>query len=425
MSLIDELRAGDKKGLFTSNDVFVNYSTGILPLDYANGFIQPYIDKDGNKQYADIYGIIGGTFTTIIGASGTGKTTLADQVGYNIIRPFENGLLIHVDSEKSAIKQRMIDIMGADRDDPRIILDKNHTSIEDVMELIGNIAEKKESGGNKYKYPVPNPWLFNSTGDEILVYEPTVIIIDSLYTFNSKNSKVSELEGGMSANREAKEVAQFYSKSLDIMQKYNITIIAINHIKSKVDTGMFSSAPKQLMLLGKEESLPRGQAPIYLAQNVFRANAIKSNMYTMEDNNFTGFKVTLQIAKTKSSFIGSTIDVCFNSAIGFDPIYSLYEYANSIGLIQGRNPYLYIQGLDTFKFNRKDFRNKFIESKEFRNEVLNTLEPHFKYLLGSKNSTEAEQLKYTSIDQLLSERAIQKETVDLKKAKSPKIEKGD
>ena len=49
MSLVEDLRANDKKGLFKSNDEFVNYSTGLLPLDYANGFWMTEVDERQGK----------------------------------------------------------------------------------------------------------------------------------------------------------------------------------------------------------------------------------------------------------------------------------------------------------------------------------------------------------------------------------------
>ena len=77
MSLMRELDAGDKKGLFKSNDTFVNYSTGLLPLDYANGFWLTIDDKEGYRR-VPVTGIIGGTFVSVIGSTGSGKSTFAD-----------------------------------------------------------------------------------------------------------------------------------------------------------------------------------------------------------------------------------------------------------------------------------------------------------------------------------------------------------
>ena len=105
----------------------------------------------------------------------------------------------------------------------------------------------------------------------------------------------------------------------------------------------------------------------------------------MEDNGFTGFKCAVQVVKSKTSFIGSTVNLCFNSKIGFDPIYTLYESAEQMGLIEGRNPNLYFKGLDQYKFNRKRFRDKFIEERAFRMAVLDIMQPYFTAMLGVKN----------------------------------------
>jgi hypothetical protein len=325
---------------------------------------------------------------------------LADQIAFNIIRPFEDGTLNHIDAEHTALKNRMYEITGAECGDRRLILNKENVAIEDVLDMIDMICEAKERAGDEMKYTIPISKYFNANGRPVKAYIPSVFIIDSLYAFNSRERKDSELEGQMSSNREVREVSQFYSKCLNRMEKYNITIIAINHIKSKVEVNQYAVTPPQLMLLKPGESLPRGQAPIYLAQNVFRCNATKGNMYTREEDGFDGMKVTLQVTKTKTSFIGSTISVCFNKKIGFDPVYTMFEYAVDNGLIEGRNPYLYVKGLDTFKFNRKDFRHKFINDAPFRNEFLEITRPYLESLLGTKEITKGEELKYASIQSL-------------------------
>ena len=66
--LVDALRQNDKKGLFESNDDFVNYSTGLLPLDYANGFWMTQVDPDtGEVMKEPIPGILGGKFILLFG----------------------------------------------------------------------------------------------------------------------------------------------------------------------------------------------------------------------------------------------------------------------------------------------------------------------------------------------------------------------
>ena len=399
MSLISALAAADKKGLFESTDYFANYSTGLLPIDFANGFI--YEKADGEK--VPITGVLGGTFITIIGISGSGKTTLADQLAYQIIKPYENGLMIHFDVEKTALKNRIVEICGAEFDDPRIILQKESVAIEDVMDALDAICEEKERGGDIYKYELPNHLFTDKKGKPLKMYVPTVFIIDSLPAFNSRNRKEEELEGQMSGGREASQISQFYTKCLNKMSKYNVTIIAVNHIKSKVEINQFQQSLPQLMMLKQGESLPRGSAPIYYAQNIFRCNATKGNIYTLEDNGFEGFKCSVQIAKTKTSFIGSTVDVCFNKDTGFEPIYTLYEFGQQAGIIEGRNPNLYFKDAPNYKFSRKNFRQKFIENSEFRKNVYEAITPYLMALIGSKTLTQKEKDRYVPLDALLAE----------------------
>lgn len=391
MGLLAELKSKDKTKLFSSDDNFVTYSTGILPLDYANGFWQEVVDDKGNSKMVPMLGIRGGSFTGIMGNTGTGKTTMADQMAFNIIKDFEDSLLIHIDAERTALKQRLIRITGTTMDDERIILKNQNTSIEDVLAMFNNICDVKESGGENYKYEIRN---MSYDGKPFKVYIPTVIIIDSLPSFNSNSTEIDDLGTNMDPARGAKDLKRFYNNCLDRMLKYNINIFTVNHIAENVETNKFKVSPKGLLMLSPSEVLPKGKATQFYSQNYFRTSMIKSNMYDKTEVGFEGFKATIQVAKTKTNFIGSTINVAFNKDIGFDPIFSLYEYADSIGIVLGRNPNLYFEGLDTMKFSRKLFRSKFISEADFRNAILRTLKPYLLALLGTKDLSESERVRY-------------------------------
>lgn len=407
--LLDALASKDKKGLFKTNDVFVNYSTGFLPLDYINGFWHSWVDSDGNQRQTPITGLIGGRFVTIFGSSSTGKTTLGDTIGWNIISEliqdpkthvavpkFENGMFIHVDIERTAIMQRLLDVTGADKDDRRFILQNTHTCIEDVMDMIESICEAKEKAGDAVKYEIDGE-IFGKD-KPIKVYEPTVIMLDSLPSFVPRDTKFDELEGQMSTNRDVAAISQFYMKMLSRMTEYNIMVIAINHIKPKPNVNMYQRPLPQLLMLKDDESLPRGQAPIFYATTLMRLNQCgKSTMYTMDEHGFDGFKAILQIAKSKTSFVGGQIPMTFNSKIGYDPIYSLLEFANSIEIVEGRNPYLYIKGAEAYKFSRKNFRDQFLYDSMFNAAVMGALKPHLEALIGVKDSITEESKKIMQI----------------------------
>ena len=381
MGLISDLEAKDKKGVFRGNDEYVTYPTGILPLDYANGFWQTITDSEGNVRNVPSLGIMGGTFGQVIGTTGSGKSTFAMQLGYSIIRKFEDGVMYYIDTEKTALRQRVIQITGADYDDPRIKIIKTATTIEDVLNLINDICNAKEAGGNAYKYKIEDR-SFN--GKPMEVYVPTVFIIDSLPAFNSKDYNVEDLGNNIDQMRAAKDVTRFYTNCLDRAWYYNISFIVVNHIRPKADTNPYAAPPRGLMMLGPQETLPRGSVAQFYSQWVIRINSKKSDSYTLDDNGFKGYKCIFELAKSKQNTVGVKFPVAFISDVGYDPVYTLYEFAQEIGIISGRNPYLYFEGLDTFKFNRKDFRRKFVEEQPFREAVLSILRPYLEGLLSDQ-----------------------------------------
>jgi len=395
MAFIDALLANDKKGIFKSNDTFVNYSTGLDALDYANGFWLPVKQENGEIEHVAITGIIGGTFCTIIGTTGSGKTTLADFIGWCIVKPFKDGLMIHVDAEQTALKPRICAITGADPDDKRLILAKDDTSIEYVLKLIGEIAAMKEAGGKQYMYEVKNK---TYGGKSFMSYVPTVIIIDSLPQFNGINMNVEDLGTNMDGARGAKDIAAFYNKALMLMRKYNITIFPINHLLPKVEADRFSAPPQGLIMIRPGENVPRGMKPLYMSQNVFRCNAIKSNMYDKDKVGFEGFKIVVQVAKSKTAFIGANVPTAFNAKRGFDPVFSLFEYGTDAKIINNSGAYYYLEGMEDMKFTRKNFREKYITDEVFRTKFAKTILPFFEGILGNKEISEEDRILYEKMN---------------------------
>ena len=378
MGFLEELKANDKKGLFRSDDNTVSFPTGFHALDYANGYYQT-VKIDGEYKHIRRLGIPPG-FTTIIGSSGVGKSTFCLGAGWNIVKRFSNGQFIYVDCEKTMTKQRIIEVTGASPEDPRITLMKERTAIEDVLELLDEICERKEANKSEIQIEIKDQSL---DGKPYKIYPPTVVVIDSLPSFNGRDYDDTSLGSNVDGMRGAKDVSRFFTNCLDNATKYNIVFLVVNHIRPKAEMNPYAQPPKGLMMLGQAEQLPRGAVAQYYSTTYFRINSKRSDAYTMEDNGFTGFKCIIQLAKTKSNVVGTSFPVAFTGD-GFDPYYSIYEFANSIGLIKGRNPYLYFEGLEELKFNRKDFvpRMKFEEG--FGPRVMAVMRPYFDMLLGDK-----------------------------------------
>ena len=378
MGFLEELKANDKKGLFRSDDNTVSFPTGFHALDYANGYYQT-VKINGEYKHIRRLGIPPG-FTTIIGSSGVGKSTFCLGAGWNIVKRFSNGQFIYVDCEKTMTKQRIIEVTGASPEDPRITLMKERTAIEDVLELLDEICERKEANKSEIQIEIKDQSL---DGKPYKIYPPTVVVIDSLPSFNGRDYDDTSLGSNVDGMRGAKDVSRFFTNCLDNATKYNIVFLVVNHIRPKAEMSPYAQPPKGLMMLGQAEQRPRGAVAQYYSTTYFRINSKRSDAYTIEDNGFTGFKCIIQLAKTKSNVVGTSFPVAFTGD-GFDPYYSIYEFANSIGLIKGRNPYLYFEGLEELKFNRKDFvpRMKFEEG--FGPRVMAVMRPYFDMLLGDK-----------------------------------------
>ena len=396
MSLWAELEANDKSGLFTSDDNTVYYPTGITVLDYANGYWSETIDQDGNSSYYANIGIPGGSMVSIISETGGGKTTLADQIAWNIIKPFEDGMVFHIDCEKTTIRQRVVNLMGCDYDEPRVKLNKSHTSIEEVLAMFNKVCDLKEAGKKQFMYEVKSK---SYNGKPFMYYVPTVFIIDSLPAFNSQNYNTEDLGNNIDQMKASKDITRFYTNVLDRAWKYNVIFLVINHIRPNAQMNPYAAPPRGLMMINPQtETLPRGSVAQYFSSTYFRIRTKKSNAYTEKDDGFVGYRCEIQLAKTKSNVVGTSFPVTFNSARGFDPVYSIYEFADSLGLIQGRNPYLYLQGFEERKFNRKEWNTLMSVDESFRAGVLNVLRPYYEGLLGSKQIKPDEDIQLDSVN---------------------------
>ena len=405
MGLLSRIRSGKDKAMFMSDTHFAMYSTGFDPLDYINAFRNDYIDENGVRQTEVAKGVMGGRFITIVGSSGTGKSTLADQIAWNIIKPFtdKDAFMMHVDVEQTVVPQRIYDMLGIRAGDPitdHIIINKEATYIEDVLKIIDDVCKDKEEHPEDM-YEIDGRWFGKK---KIKVYVPTVIIIDSLPSFVSKDSNTTSIDGQMTTNREVAMVAQFYTKLLSKISKYNITVIATNHIRPRIVVDPYNQPPPQLMLLKQSETLPRGQAPIFYATSVFRLNVCgKSALYKEEEYGFNGFKTIAQATKSKTSFIGGNCTLVFTEAHGYDPVYSLLEFAYDRGIVDGRNPNLYIKGYPDFKFSKKSFGEKYKNIPEFKQTIDNALRPEFENFMvanemRNSNIDDVNSAKYLSVD---------------------------
>ena len=142
----------------------------------------------------------------IIGKSGTGKTTLAIQMGINIIKKYENGLFYLFDFEQNNTKERVRMVSGVSEEyfnDHCTIL-RDGISTESVLRLASKLKEFKLQHEKELLVPNENG-IKDENGQILQVLTPTVVIIDSLAMMQAEdNLGEEEIQGSMTATGNAK-----------------------------------------------------------------------------------------------------------------------------------------------------------------------------------------------------------------------------
>lgn len=349
--LINALRENAPKGenYFDCNASVISYKTGNPILDYYLGYKVRVFDGDNNivDEYPSI-GITAGCFVTVIGKPSTAKTTMVEAIAANIVRPFENGSVIHFDLEQSANYSRIQAITKLrmkDMEDGKYILRQEMNTISDIKKTIIRLYREKTTNPDKYQY---NTGKKDEFGNDIILYVPTVIIIDSIATLSTELNedskkdyvKIEEVSSQTDRMRLTGEISRFYTESLPYIRAANITVFAINQIKTNSSIGIIKS-PAEILYLDQDETMPGGKAPQFYAHILWKNKAIGSEKYTLEEHGFDGFGIEVKIIKSRVSQAGQNIFVVYDKVRGIDSLRTSLAYAKDVGLLAGNKNKMY------------------------------------------------------------------------------------
>lgn len=262
-ALIAALRANDalkgKKAdnYFDANASVISYSTGFPALDYYLGYNVNVCDENGTFAYSyPSLGITAGSYVLFIGKPSSSKTAAAVKIASNIVRPFDNGTVIHFDLEHALNYSRiqaLTRLPMRDMEDGKYILKQEKCTLEDMKATIMKLYREKVSNPNQYRY---NTGLKNEFGHEIILYEPSVVIIDSIATITMSLEggdaktleKLEEISSQTDRMRLTAEIGRFFNEIMPYLREANITLIAINQIKTNPQVGIVKSASDMLGL---------------------------------------------------------------------------------------------------------------------------------------------------------------------------------
>jgi RecA/RadA recombinase len=364
--LLARLRETDKKGLFKKTQTAVSYRTGFSPFDYRNGYMIQVKDLSDRTvdEYASV-GMMGGSFITIIGKPGTAKTTFAIQAAANIVRPFENAFVQHYDLERATTYTRVRNVTGFSTGDldEKYVIKQEDAYIEDILAAILEICKKKEEGKEDFRY---DTGLRDEFNEPIWAYVPTVFLLDSIPVMATRDSEGAEMEGMTYANRVARALSQFYNRLIPVIKQYNIILIAVNHLKTKININPMQRTQPQLNYLAMDESIPGGFAPIYYANTLVKFTSKVGDKYSEEKNGFDGFEVRCDFLKSRTNKSGQFCDLIYNQTCGFDHIHTQFKFAQEHGLTEGKINKMWIAGHEKSTFDVRKLREMFMKDEKLR-----------------------------------------------------------
>lgn len=391
--LIKRLRESSPKGenYYDCNATTVSYKSGFPVLDYYLGYLVNVFNTDDQLEYSyPNIGIPGGCFVTGIGKPSTSKTTTFIQIAANIVRPFANGSVIHYDLEQALNYSRIQVLTKFTMQEMfagKYILRQERSSISDIKRSIIRLYKEKVDNPTLYKYKTGKK---NEFGEEIEIFEPTVVIIDSIATLSAEVNendkkdykKLEDVTSQTDRMRLTGEISRFFTELLPYLRAANIVVLTINQIKVNPGMGVMPS-PADILYLKQGESLPGGRAPQYLAHILLKFVAIGSEKYTMEENGFDGFGVAVEIIKSRTNQAGQRFDLVYDKVKGIDSLRSTLNFAKEVGLLAGNKNKSYFINNKEESFSMINVHEDFAERKELYKIMYENVIPVLEHRLSA------------------------------------------
>lgn len=335
----------------------------------------------------------------------THNTTLASQIAANIIRQYPYSNVIHYDCENrfdvsrcETITQLPAFFFDGSMGPERYMIKTGLVGLDVIQEMIVKTYVSKMR--LKKDMIVPSGFQ-NEFGKEVMIFQPTVIILDSVTsvineTFNPESSKdasdAEKMRGNTEGARDAKTMKGFFKDVLPLCKEANIIIFGINHINSNMSMNSFIPVAKQQNFLKQDESIPGGKTMLYYPFNIVKLVAKPSDDFTEESDGFAGHMVMIEPIKSSSNQSGNnskgiSFEMVFSFKYGFDPLRTIIMYGKDIGVIEGNKSRMKFKDDDSFTFSFKNIMKEKDEKPIWEN-IKKYIFPHLNNHLSFIEPTE-------------------------------------
>jgi len=169
----------------------------------------------------------------------------------------------------------------------------------------------------------------------------------------------------MSQTAVAKANSMVFSRILPYLRKANIILLVVNHINAKIEINAAIHTKAQINYLKQDESIPGGNKPIYLANNIFKLET-GSKLLAEKEYGFDGFTATLILVKSRSNKSGQTVELVYDQNRGFLNDVSNFEYLRKEEVLGGTGSGYFVKESPDLKAKKSNFEEIHKKSKAFR-----------------------------------------------------------
>lgn len=371
------------------------YPTGFFEFDFQNGH---KVFNDITQKYEYQMGIVDGSMVGVIGRANAGKSTFCLQLAGNLIRPFENGKIIHIEIEQGCSGDtRNMRLLKMNRE---AYLKKykrynSNITIETLEELIEEEMKYKYDNSDKLRY---NTGKVDLKGDPVYKFVPTVMVIDSIPNLISEKVMNNERTNMDSANI-ANVLTSFLKKYTQKIRAYNIIILCINQFRQEINTSFYHKR-SEMPGLKQDETMPGGAAFKYGISYLLRLEDQSPKFKEGDEFGISGFYVNLIAAKTRQGEFWNTSKLYFNGEYGFIDYLSNFAMMKDRGIITQSGAYYQVPGYDK-KVTKKQVIELYLNDENFRNAMNQSVVDCIqKNILSYENETNINSSSY--VDNVLS-----------------------
>jgi len=315
-----------------------------------------------NIDVLDAYlggGVAQGGFLQIVGSPGSGKSLLASKVLAAGQQQYGNNFMcLYLDSEESMSKDRLAQL-GIKR--PEIIPITDLT-VEKVFSVIKSMHEYKMKNSHLIQYP-------------------SVIVWDSIAnTITDRTEGLEEVDPAKVMGLRANLLSQFLPDYIKKMKKSNITLVAINQLRDKIEMGRFPTKSTLKYLANK--NIPGGNS---LLHNSTQLVLLSSGKDIADEYGFPGGNiVSVKLVKNKLFRPNLEFNLVFSFSLGYSKFWSNYELLKTYGRVKAA-AWCTLQGVDDVKFRQKDAITNYKNNEAFRNAFDENVRDVIKTEITEKN----------------------------------------